>query len=69
MPVAVIVMALAVGFVGGWLTGRPAPDKMTKEDVVTRISKIIKGEKPYDTPLFKNLVREVKAKLSTTTKK
>lgn len=69
MPVAVVVVATAIGFAAGWLTGRPTPDKMTKEDVVTRISKIIKGEKPYDTPLFKNLVREVKAKLSTTTKK
>ena len=68
MPVAVIVMALAVGFVGGWLTGRPAPDKkMAKEDVATLLSLILKGEKPYDAPLFRSPVNEIKTQQSVTT--
>ena len=70
MPVAVIVMATAVGFTGGWFMGKPAPHKkMTKEEVATIISKIIKAEKPYDKPLFQDLVKDVKAKLSASTEK
>lgn len=68
MPVAVIVAALAVGFVGGWFIGKPAPHKkLTKKEAVTLISTIIKDEKLYDSPSFQNLVNEVKAKLSATT--
>lgn len=49
MPVAVIVMALAIGFTGGWFIGKPAPDKkMTEKDVAT-LRLLIKKVKSHTT--------------------
>lgn len=71
MSVAVIVVALAIGFTGGWFIGKPAPDKkMTKKDLtklIPLISLIIKGEKPYDTPLSLSPVDEEKTTQSPKT--
>lgn len=68
MSVAVIVVALAIGFTGGWFIGKPAPDKkMTKKDLTTLISLIIKCEKPYNTPSFRSPVDEKETKQSPTT--